>query len=60
MIVLNSLADSGAGFGTNTNKVTCLTKAGQQIDFELQSKKELARKLIQLIYDLTGKNQANA
>ncbi len=60
MIVLNSLADSGAGFGTNTNKVTCLTKEGQQIDFELQSKNELARKLIQLIHELTGKNQANA
>ncbi|MBG0783184.1 MAG: bifunctional phosphopantothenoylcysteine decarboxylase/phosphopantothenate--cysteine ligase CoaBC [Bacteroidales bacterium] len=60
MIVLNSLADPGAGFGTNTNKVTCLTKEGQQFDFELQSKKELARKLIQLIHELTGKNQANA
>jgi len=60
MIVLNSLADPGAGFGTNTNKVTCLTKDDQRIEFELQSKKELARKLIVLIHKLTGKNRANA
>ncbi len=55
MIVLNSLADAGAGFGTDTNKVVCLTKDGRQRDFALQSKRELAQNLIQYIHELTGK-----
>jgi len=60
LIVLNSLADEGAGFGTDTNKVICITKDGTQRNFELQSKRELAHNLIQYIYELTGKKQANA
>jgi len=59
MIVLNSLADDGAGFGTNTNKVTCVLKNGPNVEFGLQSKEQLAGKLIGLIFSLTDKNQAN-
>ena len=42
-IVLNSLEDKGAGFGSGTNKVTFLDNKRQQIPFELKSKLEVAR-----------------
>jgi phosphopantothenoylcysteine decarboxylase/phosphopantothenate--cysteine ligase len=49
LIVLNSLRDAGAGFGHDTNKVTVLDAAGQIVNFELQSKADLARGLVSLI-----------
>ncbi|HET8735373.1 MAG TPA: bifunctional phosphopantothenoylcysteine decarboxylase/phosphopantothenate--cysteine ligase CoaBC [Pricia sp.] len=42
-IVLNSLSDAGAGFGTSTNKITFLDKNSVIIPFELKSKAEVAR-----------------
>lgn len=42
LIVLNSLADSGAGFGTDTNKVSIIGRDGQERDFALKSKAEVA------------------
>ena len=47
IIVLNSLCDAGAGFGTDTNKVTLFTKAGKRILFPLKSKKEVARDIVE-------------
>ena len=41
-IVLNSLNDIGAGFGTDTNKISILTNAGKTINFELKSKANVA------------------
>lgn len=49
LIVLNSLNDEGAGFGTSTNKVTFITKEGGTIEGNLKSKKEVAQDLIKLI-----------
>ncbi|MFD2720915.1 phosphopantothenoylcysteine decarboxylase [Hymenobacter monticola] len=49
LVVLNSLRDPGAGFGHDTNKVTVLDAAGQIVNFELQSKAEVARGLVSLI-----------
>lgn len=46
MIVLNSLNDKGAGFQTETNKITILHKSGDQITFDLKSKKEVAADII--------------
>lgn len=46
MIVLNSLADPGAGFGVDTNKVTLYTTAGEEIPFGLKTKKEVARDIV--------------
>ena len=40
--MLNSLADSGAGFGTDTNKVSIIGRDGQERDFALKSKAEVA------------------
>lgn len=42
VIVLNSLQDSGAGFGTSTNKITVLDKTGNSTEFPLKSKEEVA------------------
>lgn len=42
IIVLNTLADEGAGFGTDTNKVTFFTAAGEEISFGLKQKTEVA------------------
>ncbi|MCB0760876.1 MAG: phosphopantothenoylcysteine decarboxylase, partial [Flavobacteriales bacterium] len=54
MIVLNTLADEGAGFGHNTNKVTLLTKSNKITSFELKSKAEVARDIIQTIVEEFG------
>lgn len=42
-IVLNSLNDTGAGFGTLTNKITFLDKNSEIIPFELKKKAEVAQ-----------------
>ncbi|WP_035567000.1 phosphopantothenoylcysteine decarboxylase [Hymenobacter sp. IS2118] len=49
LIVLNSLRDAGAGFGHDTNKVTVADAAGQIVNFELQSKADVARGLVSLV-----------
>jgi phosphopantothenoylcysteine decarboxylase/phosphopantothenate--cysteine ligase len=41
-IVLNSLKDKGAGFATNTNKVTFIDKNQEKVPFELKSKAAVA------------------
>ena len=46
MIVLNSLQDTGAGFGTDTNKVTLLFPDGTQKNLPLISKEEVADAII--------------
>jgi phosphopantothenoylcysteine decarboxylase/phosphopantothenate--cysteine ligase len=51
LVVLNSLNDEGAGFGGDTNKVTLYFKNGQQKVLALQSKKEIARQIIDAIIE---------
>ena len=41
-IVLNSLKEKGAGFGTDTNRISIFTNAGKTINFELKSKMAVA------------------
>ncbi len=48
-IVLNSLRDTGAGFGHDTNKITVIDKAGQTLNFDLKSKADVARDLLGLV-----------
>ena len=45
LIVLNSLQDSGAGFGVDTNKITLIEK-DNELAFPLMSKKEVARIIV--------------
>ena len=42
LIVLNSLNDKGAGFGTETNKVTIINKKQEKTTFDLKDKVEVA------------------
>lgn len=51
MIVLNSLADKGAGFATDTNKITVITPSSQQ-EFPLKTKREVAKDIVDCIKDL--------
>ncbi|AUD01589.1 bifunctional phosphopantothenoylcysteine decarboxylase/phosphopantothenate--cysteine ligase CoaBC [Spirosoma pollinicola] len=48
-IVLNSLRDSGAGFGHDTNKITVIDKEEQTYEFALKSKDEVAQDLVSLV-----------
>lgn len=52
MIVLNSLRDQGAGFGTDTNKVTILRADGSRTDFGLKSKSAVAKDVVDSIIGL--------
>ena len=45
-IVLNSLRDPGAGFGTDTNKVSIFGADNKVVHFELKSKEEVAKDII--------------
>lgn len=45
-IVVNSLADSGAGFGTDTNKVTILGADGSRHEYPLKPKTEVAKDIL--------------
>lgn len=48
-IILNSLQDDGAGFGTDTNKITIYGKNGEKVPFGLKSKSEVAKDIIDTI-----------
>lgn len=52
MIVLNSLQDAGAGFGTDTNKVSLLFSNGATKNLPLMSKEEVADKIIDNILEI--------
>ncbi|KYG75044.1 phosphopantothenoylcysteine decarboxylase/phosphopantothenate--cysteine ligase [Roseivirga ehrenbergii] len=49
LIVLNSLNDKGAGFGHDTNKVTIIDNQNNIQHFELKSKREVAKDIINAI-----------
>lgn len=48
-IVLNSLNDPGAGFGTDTNKITIFGKNNKSQVFELKTKEEVAADIVDMI-----------
>ena len=49
LIVLNSLNDSGAGFQTDTNKVTFFDRDNNEQKFELKSKTEVATDIVSYV-----------
>ena len=51
MIVLNSLQDKGAGFGHDTNKISVIYKNGTVKRFDLRSKTEVARDIVNEILE---------
>lgn len=48
-IVLNSMQDKGAGFSTDTNKVTIIAKDGTLKEFSLKTKQEVAKDICNII-----------
>ncbi|HLF45628.1 MAG TPA: bifunctional phosphopantothenoylcysteine decarboxylase/phosphopantothenate--cysteine ligase CoaBC, partial [Chitinophagaceae bacterium] len=52
MIVLNSLNDKGAGFGTDTNKITIFDKSGKEFNFDTLPKSQVAKHIINTIIHL--------
>lgn len=52
LIVMNSLNDKGAGFGVDTNKVTIFEKNGNEIEYELKPKQQVARDIVDRIVNL--------
>ena len=48
-IVLNSMQDQGAGFATDTNKVTIINRLGENKTFALKSKKDVAKDICSII-----------
>lgn len=49
MIILNSLQDSGAGFGKDTNKITTYFSNGKKLEYSLKSKVEVAKDILDSI-----------
>lgn len=51
IIVLNSLAEKGTAFHSDTNRVDIVKKNGTVLNFDLKTKKEVARDIINVIVD---------
>jgi phosphopantothenoylcysteine decarboxylase/phosphopantothenate--cysteine ligase len=49
LIVLNSLRDEGAGFGSDTNKITIFGKNGFERSYETKSKQQVAADIVDTI-----------
>ncbi len=50
-IVLNSLNDNGAGFGHDTNKISIIDRKEKVRTFDLKSKRELAKNIVDVILE---------
>ncbi|WP_113664285.1 bifunctional phosphopantothenoylcysteine decarboxylase/phosphopantothenate--cysteine ligase CoaBC [Pedobacter nanyangensis] len=59
LIVLNSLNDKGAGFKSETNKITIFNKALEKTAFETKLKAEVAKDICAEILKLMNINNAN-
>jgi len=49
LVVLNSMRDKGAGFGTDTNRVTMIDRMGNIDKYELKPKEQVAADLVQRV-----------
>jgi phosphopantothenoylcysteine decarboxylase / phosphopantothenate---cysteine ligase len=54
LIILNSLQEQGAGFGHDTNRITIIDKNNNIDKFELKSKAEAARDILDKIVSLSA------
>jgi phosphopantothenoylcysteine decarboxylase/phosphopantothenate--cysteine ligase len=52
LIVLNSLRDEGAGFGTDTNKITLIWRNNKTLEFGLKAKSAVALDIADAIVEL--------
>ena len=51
VIILNSLNEKGAGFETDTNKISIFDSKGRHQEFSLKQKSEVARDIFKYIND---------
>jgi phosphopantothenoylcysteine decarboxylase/phosphopantothenate--cysteine ligase len=56
MIVLNYFDEDGAGFSTDTNRITIFTKTGKRTDIALSSKTDCAREILNHVVALIYPN----
>ena len=49
LVVLNSMRDEGAGFGTDTNRVTMIDRSGNADKFTLKPKDQVASDLVRRV-----------
>ncbi|MEW5847078.1 MAG: bifunctional phosphopantothenoylcysteine decarboxylase/phosphopantothenate--cysteine ligase CoaBC [Bacteroidota bacterium] len=56
LIVLNSMNDPGAGFGSDTNKVTFIKRNGQVIPFDTKPKGMVAKDITNAIFEMLHQN----
>ena len=49
LVVINSLQDSGAGFATDTNKVTMADRQGNIYTYDLKPKTQVAADLVERV-----------
>ena len=59
MIILNSMQDKGAGFGYDTNRITIIDRNNIIDKFELKSKEEAARDILDKIVSMLKKINTN-
>jgi phosphopantothenoylcysteine decarboxylase/phosphopantothenate--cysteine ligase len=52
MIVMNDILRPGSGFGTDTNAVTILDRAGKRYELPTLPKREAARSIVNVVADL--------
>lgn len=52
IIVLNSLNDTGAGFGHDTNKVTIFERGGNELSYEQKPKQQVAKDIVDRIVNM--------
>lgn len=53
LIVLNRAGEEGAGFGTDTNRVTLIDREGTMTEYELKPKDQVAADLVQQVINMT-------
>ena len=58
LIVLNSLKEEGAGFGYDTNKITIIDRNNNIDKFELKSKEDAAKDILDKIVSMIQLNQS--
>lgn len=52
MVVMNSLNDTGAGFGHDTNKITIFDKNGGEWNYEQKTKQQVAKDIVDRVINM--------
>jgi len=52
LIILNSLSEKNSVFGSDKNKVTIFEKGGKEFQFEMKTKQDAARDIVDTIIQL--------